>query len=213
MRVSDKGIIALMIHECIVPAPYKDSVGVWTYGIGHTKAAGYPNPAEMPRGMPSNVDAALVQVFEVFRSDLPKYEEAVNKAITTEMTQAQFDAAVSFHYNTGGIGRASWVKKFNAGDFAGACAGIMAWKKPPSIIPRRQAEQNLFKNGVYPDGQITVWNVSPAGKVIWTPAMRLGTTDALSLLRGAMPHPEPTKAPSGLISALMAILAALFRRK
>ena len=40
MRTSDLGIIALLGHEGIVPGPYYDSVGVLTYGVGHTASAG-----------------------------------------------------------------------------------------------------------------------------------------------------------------------------
>ena len=50
-----------------------------------------------------------------FRNDLAKYESAVNMAFKVPLKQHEFDAAVSFHYNTGAISRASWVKSFNAG--------------------------------------------------------------------------------------------------
>ena len=185
MKTSDAGIFALALHEGIVPGPYRDSVGVWTYGLGHTLGAGYPDPAKMRRGMPSNLDATLRDVFDLFRHDLPKYEAGVNRAVKVPITQAQFDALVSFHYNTGAIGKASLVKRLNAGDLAGAAAGFMAWKKPPEIIERRKAEQALFAKGVYPKGLVTVWQVSNSGRVIWKPARRLNMPQVLELLRGA----------------------------
>ena len=195
MKTSDAGIFALALHEGIVPAPYRDSVGVWTYGIGHTLGAGYPDPEKMLRGMPSSLDAALRDVFDLFRRDVAKYEAAVNRAVKVPITQAQFDALVSFHYNTGAIGKASLVKRLNAGDVAGAAAGFMAWKKPPEIIPRRKAEQELFAKGVYPGGQVTVWQVSKAGKVIWNPARRLTKDQVLALLHGAVAAPHVRETP------------------
>ena len=36
-----------------MPGPYLDVKGVWTFGIGHTAAAGAPDPATLPRGMPA----------------------------------------------------------------------------------------------------------------------------------------------------------------
>ena len=66
MNISDKGLVALLSHEGIVPGPYRDSVGVLTYGVGHTKSAGSPDPAALKTGMPANLDAELVEVFEVF---------------------------------------------------------------------------------------------------------------------------------------------------
>ena len=185
MKTSDAGLFALALHEGIVPAPYYDSVHVRTYGIGHTAAAGAPDPVSLPTGMPADLDAALADVFATFRRDVAKYEAAVNRAVKVPVTQAQFDALVSFHYNTGAIGRASLVKRLNAGDVAGAATGFLAWMKPPEIKDRRTAEFALFANGTYPTGQVTVWQVSKAGKVIWKPARRLNMPQVLDLLRGA----------------------------
>lgn len=66
------------------------------------------------------------------------------------LKQYEFDAIVSWHYNTGAVATASWIKKLNAGDRAGAIKGIMDWRKPAEIIPRRTAERDLFKTGKYP---------------------------------------------------------------
>lgn len=193
MKTSDAGIFALALHEGIVPAPYKDSVGVWTYGIGHTAAAGAPDPAAMPKGMPDDLDAALARVFEVFRQDLPKYEAAVARALKVKVTQAQFDALVSFHYNTGAIGRASLVKKLNAGDVSGAAAGFMAWTKPKEITERRKAEQALFATGTYPAGLVPVYSATEAGRVIWKPVRRLYAAQVMALLRLADAKPAAAK--------------------
>ncbi|MDX1744022.1 MAG: lysozyme, partial [Ruegeria sp.] len=70
MHLSDRGLLEICEHEGIVPAPYKDSVGVWTFGCGHTAAAGDPDPAEMPRGMPSNLDGAIDEALAIFRKDI-----------------------------------------------------------------------------------------------------------------------------------------------
>ncbi len=195
MKASDAGLFALALHEGIVPAPYRDSVGVLTYGIGHTLGAGYPDPAKMQRGMPTNLDAALRDVFDLFRRDVAKYEAAVNRAVKVPITQAQFDALVSFHYNTGAIGRASFVKRLNAGDEVGAAAGMMAWSKPASIIDRRKAEQKLFAKGIYPTGTVPVWKVDGNGRVIWKPARRLTKDQVLALLDGPVAEPHKPAAP------------------
>jgi GH24 family phage-related lysozyme (muramidase) len=111
MKLSPQGLYFLAAHEGIVPAPYLDSVGVWTYGIGHAETSGLPpNPRRMQRGMPPDLDAELVRVFEVFAEDMEKFSADVNRAVTVPMEQHEFDAAVSFHFNTGAIGRATWVR-------------------------------------------------------------------------------------------------------
>jgi lysozyme len=215
MKTSDKGIVALMIHEGVVPGPYLDSRGFWTYGVGHAETSNLPpDPRKMKRGMPSDLDAELERVFAVLRADLPVYEAAVRKALPNAK-QHEFDAAVSFHYNTGAIGRASWVKKLAAGDAAGAARGIMDWRKPPEIIKRRDAERDLLLLGRYPTGAVTVWQVSDAGKVIWKPAMRLPGEYALAMLRGdkATPKPAPKPELAGNSGWFMRILKAIFGGK
>lgn len=191
MKLSDDGLYALAVHEGIVPAPYLDSVGVWTYGIGHTAAAGSPDPAKMPRGMPSDIDATIADVFSTFRRDVAKYEAAVNSAVTVQLAQHQFDALVSFHYNTGAIGRASLVKKLNAGDYVGATNGLMDWKKPPEIIERRKAERDLFAHGKYPSGKVTVWGATADGRVIWKPQAQIGKAQFKAMIGNAPLTPRP----------------------
>ena len=192
MRTSDKGVAFLVAHEGVVPAPYQDSVGVWTYGIGHTAAAGAPDPADMPRGMPDDLDAALRDVFAVFRRDLARYEAEVEKALArTPVQQHEFDAAVSFHFNTGAIGRAAWVDLWRRGQKADAAASMLAnWRKPAEIIGRRTAERDLFLTGDYGKQAATVWKVNAAGKIIWQQAKRLSQADILTLMQGD-PTPNP----------------------
>ena len=189
MNLSHQGFAALVAHEGIVPGPYFDSVGVLTYGIGHTAAAGPPAPIDMRRGMPTDIDEAVRLAFDLFEHDLAKYEAHVNAAVKVPMTQSEYDAAVSFHYNTGAIGSATWVKDWNAGNKAKAITGIMSWKKPASIIPRRKAEQALFRDGIYPQITASVWGVTGGGSVVWKPIRTLGLPEIVQMRGSAMPEP------------------------
>lgn len=161
MKLSNDGLFALALHEGIVPAPYLDGVGVLTYGIGHTAAAGEVDPKDIPAGMPENLDEAVDTVVKLFMKAVTQYEDAVNKAIKVPVEQHEFDAAVSFHYNTGAISRAAWVKHLNENpdDREGAAKKILNWMKPAMIKKRRTAEYTLFLTGTYPVGNIPVWNV------------------------------------------------------
>src|SRR5215471_15122088 len=99
MELSTKGALELIGYEAIVQTRYLDP-SVWTIGVGHTKAAGLPDP-ERFRGTLSIPD-----VYSLFRLDVAKYVAEVNaalKRVGKEVNQAQFDALVSFHYNTGKI--------------------------------------------------------------------------------------------------------------
>src|SRR5438034_7638630 len=65
-----------------------------------------------------------------FRGDMQRYADAVSRAIgDAPTTQNQFDALVSFHYNTGAIASATLTKKHKAGDYDGAKAEFGRWTK------------------------------------------------------------------------------------
>ena len=168
MKVSERGLAEIAAHEGLVMSKYKDSVGVWTIGIGHTKSAGQPDPEAVTGELTINA------IMEIFARDIAKFERRVEKAFTRKLTQSQFDAAVSFDFNTGAIHRATWVKKFNLGDEKNAKKSFMAWRKPPEIISRRKKERELFFNGVYSaNGYVNVYPASKSGKVIWGQGRRM----------------------------------------
>lgn len=165
MKISDKGILEIAEHEGIVPAPYLDSVGVWTVGVGHTAAAGGVDPQTITRGMPGDLDGAVLKYLRLFDADLDKYEQRVNDAIKVPLKQHQFDSLVSFDFNTGGIFRAKLTEQINRGDFSGD--GFMGWTRPKEIIKRRTAEQNLFRTGRYDANgdRIAIWRVDANGRL------------------------------------------------
>lgn len=144
MRTSLNGRKFLAIEEGIVLGDYVDSVGVRTCGVGHTAAAGPPKPVE---GMVLTLDEAM----RIFADDLAKYEQAVNAAIKVPLAQHQFDALVSWHFNTGAVGHATLVKNINAGKIDLAGKEFMDWNKPKEILGRRRGEQRLFQTGDYGD--------------------------------------------------------------
>lgn len=200
MRTSDRGLLALIRHEGVVPGPYLDVKGVWTFGIGHTAAAGPPDPGLMPRDMPADLDAGIREAFRVFRSNLARYEAEVLRAVRVPLAEHEFDALVSFQYNTGGIARATLTKHLNAGDRAAAADGFMNWLKPAALRPRREAERDLFRHGRYPSGTLPVWAVDAGGRVDFSkPLRRLTESEALQLLR-----PEPAPAGPTTVAAPVA---------
>ena len=116
--MTDRGLLALARHEGIVPAPYLDVKRVWTFGVGHTAAAGAPDPARMPRGMPADLDAGLREALPAVPGR-PRPVRGRGAARRDRAARAhEFDALVSFHYNTGAIARAALTRALNAGDRA-----------------------------------------------------------------------------------------------
>lgn len=174
MNVSTQGLIALIGHEGIVLSRYKDSVGVWTIGVGHTSAAGGIDPRTFTGQL------TMRQALELLRTDIAKYEADVRRAVTVAVEQHQFDALVSFHYNTGAIARAELTASLNAGNRQKAGQQFLNYMKPPEIGKRRRAESKLFLTGQYPSASITVYPASKDGKVLWSQGEAL---DAAELLR------------------------------
>lgn len=218
MHMTDRGLLALARHEGIVPAPYLDVKRVWTFGVGHTAAAGAPDPGRLPRGMPADLDVGIREAMRLFRADLGRYEAEVLRSVTVPLAAHEFDALVSFHFNTGAIARAALTRALNAGDRAGAGVAFMNWVRPASLRSRREAERDLFQHGRYPEGSIPVWAADAGGRVDFSrPVRRLSATEALALLQPVL-APEPAQTvvsgprPGGWLAALLACLTAAFQR-
>lgn len=217
MKTSRKGVLELAEHEGIVLGPYKDSVGVWTYGVGHTAAAGGLNPAKMAkvdtRGWDDHrMNEAIAEAVDVFSEDLGKYEARVRDAVKAPIKQHQFDALVSFDFNTGGIYKAKLTKAINSGDMSGN--QFMGWVKPKEIIKRRTAEMNLFRTGDYEanGNRIAVYDAVGDGRIRYRTSVN---STAFSKVLLAAPDVKEGKKRSkatgiaGILAALTAVGYAL----
>jgi GH24 family phage-related lysozyme (muramidase) len=82
--------------------------------------------------------------------DLARYAAEVAAAIgTAPTTQSQFDALVSFHYNTGAIQRATLTRKHVMGDTKGAAREFGRWVRAggrvmKGLTRRRMAEADMY---------------------------------------------------------------------
>lgn len=129
-------------HEALIRQAYKDSAGIWTWCVGMTNATGHH--VERYIGKPQS----LAYCMRLYVWALTNYARGVYEAFDGyALTKAQFAAALSFHWNTGAIGKASWVKLWKQGDIAGAKKAFMNWVTPPEIKGRRGAERALFFDG------------------------------------------------------------------
>ncbi|WP_159728410.1 lysozyme [Methylosinus sp. Ce-a6] len=139
MRMSADGRAKLIKREGFKTRAYRDSVGVWTIGVGHTSAAGAPVVTPGLVVSKADVDAILSR-------DLGQYERAVNEAVRTPLSQGQFDALTSLCFNigVGAFEKSSVVKRLNAYDYAGAADAFLLWNKPKEIIGRRRGERAQF---------------------------------------------------------------------
>lgn len=196
MRIDADVAIELASHEGLLRQAYKDSKGIWTWCIGITSASGHA--VERYIGKPQPLEHCLA----IYVWALERYADDVRKAFAKKpLNKHQFAAALSFHYNTGAIARATWVKKWLAGDVAGARKAFMDWRKPVEIVPRRQKERDLFFDGKWSnDGKVTEYTrVSSSGTPVWSSAVKTDIRPAMEAVFGSskpVSAPEPDPSPA-----------------
>lgn len=181
--LTERGVLDLISHEAIVQEAYKDSVGVWTWAVGVTNASGhevYPRYKDNPQSLARCIEVSVWLMRTKYLPDVLKAFEG------HALSEAQLTAALSFHYNTGAIGRADWVKSWKAGLTEIARAQIMNWKSPPEIVERRAKERDLFFDGKWSgDGMATVYPVSKSSySPAWSKAKRVDVTAAVRVALG-----------------------------
>ncbi|MBS1725019.1 MAG: lysozyme [Armatimonadetes bacterium] len=111
-------------REGVVLSAYRDSVGVWTIGVGHTSAAGDPHVYPGMRITRSQADVIL-------SNDLRPIETLIAKVVRVPLSQREVDALCSFILNIGGgaFKSSTMLRKLNAGDRKGAADAMLAWNK------------------------------------------------------------------------------------
>lgn len=151
MQINDEGLALIKQAEGLRLTAYKDPVGVLTIGYGHTSAAGAP---EVKPGMKISQELAET----ILKTDLQKYEKAVDDAITVELTENEFSACVSLCYNIGpgNFAKSSVVRFINQGRMADAADAFLLWNRAggkilPGLVKRRAAEAALFVKGAKED--------------------------------------------------------------
>ena len=154
MQISKDGIAFLERHEGVVLKAYRDPVGIWTIGAGLTKASGVINPKA---GMViTRETASMLMKKAIELSYGPRVER-----VMTRPDQHEYDAGVSFDYNTGAIHKASWVPASQKAfpDWPDVAKRLLAWNKGggrvlPGLARRREEEFLLLKDGIYTGGAV-----------------------------------------------------------
>lgn len=143
MDVDQAGLDFIAREEGCVLHAYKDSVGVWTIGVGHALRAG--------DGYTPASTLSTEETLDLLHADVQRVVDLVNAKVTAPLNQNQFNALVSLGFNIGcgALGSSTLVKKLNSGDYAGARAQFAVWRmaggKPNAVLAARRArEATLF---------------------------------------------------------------------
>ncbi len=113
----------------------------WTIGWGTTGP-------DIKKGMRWDQDRCDRRLVE----DVARHAQDVVRALEgAPTTQNQFDAMVSFHYNTGAIGRATLTRRHKAGEHEAAAAEFLRWNKAggrvlAGLTRRRAEEARLYRS-------------------------------------------------------------------
>lgn len=148
MKTSLNGVKFISKWEGTKLKSYKDSVGIWTIGVGHTSAAGLPN---VTSGMTITKDESD----DILSKDLKAVEKQVLSLVKVPLTQNQFDVLVSFVFNvgSGNFSKSSVLSKLNAKDYKGAAESLLLYNKGTvdgkkvfiqGLANRRADEKKLF---------------------------------------------------------------------
>ncbi len=147
-KIGPKGLALIKKWEGCRLTAYPDpgtGGAPWTIGWGTTRINGQPvKPGQT---------ITQVEADRLLEQQLVSYAEDVTKALAgAPTTQEQFDALVSFHYNTGAISKATLTKLHRAGDYAGAAKEFGKWimaggKKLQGLVNRRADEAALYRAG------------------------------------------------------------------
>ncbi|GGG66092.1 lysozyme [Edaphobacter dinghuensis] len=139
---SDAGFALTKQFEGLRLTAYQDQVGVWTIGYGHTGG-------EVHGGMTITED----QADTLLHSDVAAAVTCVNRAVTSNIAQSQFDALVDFVFNLGcgSLLSSTLLRYINAGQFDLAAPQFLLWDHAggvvvPGLLARRQAEMALFQS-------------------------------------------------------------------
>lgn len=141
MTYSKSGIgLTEQFEGCRLTA-YEDIGGVWTIGYGHTA------------GVLQCMTITQAQAEEFLTQDIAWAVSFVNKSLTVNVTQAEFDALVDFTFNLGRVNLAhsQLLNLINKGDFADAADEFEKWDHNGGLVVagllrRRLAEEKEFQS-------------------------------------------------------------------
>lgn len=139
LSTSAAGVELIKSFEGLRLQSYRDSVGVWTIGYGHTRTAG------------SNQRISADEAHRLLIQDIIDHEAHIKRLVTVPLTQGEFDALSSWVFNLGGgsLASSTLLRKLNSGDYAGAASEIPRWNKAggkvlDGLTRRRAAERDLW---------------------------------------------------------------------
>lgn len=148
-KTSKRGVELIKAFEGLRLDPYKDAVGVWTVGYGHTSDDFY-------RVTPG-VKITKAFAGKLLNHDLEEAEAALDKLLgSVQLNGNQYGAVISLMFNigNGAFQRSTLLKRLRARNFKAVPREFMKWtragkKTLKGLQRRRAAEVELFNTPEY----------------------------------------------------------------
>ena len=140
MRISEEGKALIKKFEGCELESYRCSANVLTIGYGHTK------------GVSDGDSCTQDEADQMLTDDLEEFEGYVDKLVTVDLDQNEFDALVAWTFNLGptNLKSSSLLAALNEGKKSEVPAQIKRWNKAggnvlKGLIRRREAESLLWE--------------------------------------------------------------------
>lgn len=160
MAINTRGMQLVKHFEGLRLEAYRDPVGVWTIGYGHTGSDVY-----------SGKKITRDEAEHLLQDDLAKHEAFVKTSVKVNLNPDQLAAVTSFAFNAGdgNLEFSTLLRKLNKNDYGGAAEEFPRWVfgtvhgkkvKLEGLARRRRAERALFLGQELPL-RVESWVVSP----------------------------------------------------
>jgi lysozyme len=144
MQTDPRAVDLIRRFEGLRLQAYRDPVGLWTIGYGHTGP-------DVAAGLVIDEPTATL----LLRRDIEQVEESLARLVRVPLSPGEHGALVAFAFNVGlaALAGSTLLKRLNAGDRAGAARefgrwvhGTIAGRKVrlAGLVRRRRAEADLF---------------------------------------------------------------------
>lgn len=180
-------------------------IGVLTIGYGHTDAAGPPKVYVGQKITQAEADKFLA-------TDLSAVENEVNHLVKVPLTQNQFDALVSFQFNTGALDHSgnSLLAALNSKDYAKTADDFLLYDhaagvKLAGLTRRREQERKMFLS---PDTS----NIN-AGPNATTVVVAAGTAGAVAATQTSPDHFWIVIAGILIVGSLIGLIVHWFKNR
>jgi lysozyme len=142
----DKEIMEMIKkHEGVRTKPYKDSLGLWTVGVGHLIGDGKTLPPEWNR------ELSMAEVDELFYKDYMSHKKAAMKIPGFNLVNAKAQGAlIDLTFNMGNTWFKKWpnfVKNLSEGNTVGAAASLEDSNWYKQVKGRAVTIVSLIKQG------------------------------------------------------------------